>query len=110
MIRFTGKNRNKFLELLVVGDISGLPANHARLSTYTNKDGGNLIFVLFQYCCCSYIFPVVFGFGMLTMLGIIDDTVITNRGDHLYVVVNAGCADKVLLPSMYIYNNNIYNI
>ncbi|KAJ1499136.1 hypothetical protein HMI54_012069, partial [Coelomomyces lativittatus] len=38
--RFTGKNRNKFLELLVIGDISGLPANYARLSTYTNKDGG----------------------------------------------------------------------
>jgi aminomethyltransferase len=26
--------------------------------------------------------------------GIIDDTIITNCGDHLYVVVNAGCFDK----------------
>lgn len=54
-----------FLETLVVGDIKGLKPNHATLSLFTNNKGG-----------------------------IIDDTVITNKGDHIYFVVNAGCADK----------------
>lgn len=44
---------------------SCFPEGHAKLSLFTNETGG-----------------------------IIDDTVITNRGDHFYVVVNAGCADK----------------
>jgi len=48
-----------------VGDIAGLAPNHSRLSFFTNEKGG-----------------------------INDDTVITNAGDHLYIVVNAGCADK----------------
>jgi len=64
-LRLTGKDRVKFLETLVVGDIEGLPENNARLSVFTNEKGG-----------------------------IIDDTVITNRGDHIYIVVNAGCAEK----------------
>eukprot|EP01117_Protostelium_nocturnum_P010207 TRINITY_DN3655_c0_g1_i1.p1 TRINITY_DN3655_c0_g1~~TRINITY_DN3655_c0_g1_i1.p1 ORF type:complete len:409 (+),score=165.63 TRINITY_DN3655_c0_g1_i1:155-1228(+) len=64
-LRFTGKDRLDFLESLVVGDIKGLAENTATLSLLTNEKGG-----------------------------IIDDTIITNRGDHIFMVVNAGCADK----------------
>lgn len=28
--------------------------------------------------------------------GIIDDTIITNFGDHIFMVINAGCKDKDL--------------
>lgn len=63
--RLTGKQRTDFIEGLVVGDIKELGEGQARLSCFTNTNGG-----------------------------IIDDTVITNAGDHLYVVINAGCADK----------------
>jgi len=62
---FKGNDRIKFLESLVVGDIQALNDNHARLSLITNSKGG-----------------------------IKDDTIITKASDHLYVVVNAGCADK----------------
>lgn len=58
-IRWHGKDRVKFLETLVVGDIAGLPPNHGCLSLVTNEKGG-----------------------------IIDDTVITNAGDYVYMVVN----------------------
>lgn len=51
--RWHGKDRVKFLETLVVGDIAGLKEGEARLSLVTNKDGG-----------------------------IIDDTIITNAGDY----------------------------
>jgi aminomethyltransferase len=64
-LRITGKDRVKFLENLVVADLQSLKPNHATLSVFTNEKGG-----------------------------IIDDTIITNKGDHFYVVVNAGCADK----------------
>jgi aminomethyltransferase len=47
------------LERLVVGDIAGLAPNHGLLSLVTNENGG-----------------------------IIDDTVITNAGDYVYMVVN----------------------
>ncbi len=59
--RITGKDRLDFIESLVVGDIKALPAGHARLSLFTNEQGG-----------------------------IKDDTVITNTADYLYVVINAG--------------------
>jgi len=62
---FKGDDRIKFLESLVVGDIQALNENQARLSLFTNSKGG-----------------------------IKDDTIITKASDHLYVVVNAGCADK----------------
>lgn len=62
-----GKDRAEFLEGLVVGDLQGLPENHARLSLFTNEGGG-----------------------------IKDDTVISRYPDHLYVVINAGCTDKDL--------------
>lgn len=64
-LRITGKDRFKFLESLTVVDFSALPEGHAKLSVLTNEKGG-----------------------------IIDDTIITNRGSHIYMVVNAGCADK----------------
>lgn len=55
------------MERLVVGDIGGLKDGAGTLSVFTNEKGG-----------------------------IIDDTVITNAGKYLYVVSNAGCADKDL--------------
>jgi len=64
-IRITGKDRYKFIERLTVADIINLPVGTATLSVITNENGG-----------------------------IIDDTIITNKGDHIYVVINAGCFDK----------------
>ncbi|KAM9989964.1 hypothetical protein ACTFIY_005999 [Dictyostelium cf. discoideum] len=64
-LRIHGKDRVKFFESIVVADLQALPTGHSKLSVFTNEKGG-----------------------------IIDDTMITNAGDSLYVVVNAGCADK----------------
>lgn len=58
-IRWHGKDRAKFLEKVVVGDIQGLNPGQGLLSLITNEKGG-----------------------------IIDDTVITNAGDYIYMVVN----------------------
>jgi len=58
-IRWHGKDRVAFLETLVVGDIASLKEGQGCLSLVTNQNGG-----------------------------IIDDTVITNAGDHIYMVVN----------------------
>jgi len=58
-IRWHGKDRVAFLERLVVGDIAGLKPGSGCLSLVTNTAGG-----------------------------IIDDTVITNAGDYIYMVVN----------------------
>lgn len=58
-IRWHGKDRVKFLERLVVSDIAGLALNSGCLSLITNERGG-----------------------------ILDDTVITNAGDYIYMVVN----------------------
>jgi len=61
-----GKDAVKFLEQLVVADIKGLKAGTGTLSVVTNERGG-----------------------------IIDDTVITKVTDEdIYVVLNAGCAEK----------------
>jgi aminomethyltransferase len=64
-LRVEGPNAKAFLESLVVADLDALPKESATYSYFTNEKGG-----------------------------IIDDTLITNRGDHFYVVVNAGCFDK----------------
>jgi len=64
-LRVHGKDRIKFFEQLVVADLKNLPLGHSTLSVYTTEEGG-----------------------------IIDDTVISNAGGTLYVVINAGCADK----------------
>jgi aminomethyltransferase len=58
-IRWHGKDRADFLEKIVVGDIKGLAPGSGCLSLVTNEKGG-----------------------------IIDDTVITNAGDFVYMVVN----------------------
>eukprot|EP00636_Phaeomonas_parva_P011534 CAMPEP_0118881804 /NCGR_PEP_ID=MMETSP1163-20130328/21180_1 /TAXON_ID=124430 /ORGANISM="Phaeomonas parva, Strain CCMP2877" /LENGTH=401 /DNA_ID=CAMNT_0006818673 /DNA_START=42 /DNA_END=1247 /DNA_ORIENTATION=+ len=61
-IYWYGADRLEFVEKMVVGDIAGLGAGEGRLSLITNEDGG-----------------------------IIDDTVISNKGDSLYMVVNGAC-------------------
>ena len=61
-IKWTGADRAAFLEKCVVGDIKGLGAGEGRLSLLTNESGG-----------------------------ILDDTVITNAGDYIYMVVNGAC-------------------
>jgi len=63
-IRWHGKDRVKFLETVVVGDIEGLKPGNSCLSLITNAEGG-----------------------------IIDDTVITNAagGDYIYMVINGAC-------------------
>jgi len=63
-LRFWGDDRVKFLESLIVGSVKALKPNQTRYSLFTNDQGG-----------------------------VIDDTVVTRREDHLYVVVNAGRAD-----------------
>ncbi|KAI8822449.1 uncharacterized protein EV422DRAFT_398827 [Fimicolochytrium jonesii] len=66
--RWEGKDRIKFIESLIVGDIASLPIGSSTLSLFTNTQGG-----------------------------IIDDTVVNKQDDTgLYVVSNAGCADKDL--------------
>ncbi|GJD11897.1 Aminomethyltransferase, mitochondrial [Galdieria sulphuraria] len=64
-VRIYGRHRVSFLERLVVGDIAALPPYHAVLSLLTNEQGG-----------------------------IIDDTIVTNMGDHINMVINACCRDK----------------
>ncbi|KAJ2713665.1 hypothetical protein H4R19_002132 [Coemansia spiralis] len=63
--RIVGRDRHRFLERLVVADLKELPVGGATLSLFTNENGG-----------------------------IEDDTIITQHEDSLYVVSNAGCADK----------------
>ncbi|KAJ1820536.1 hypothetical protein LPJ56_001327 [Coemansia sp. RSA 2599] len=65
--RVVGKDRHRFLEHLVVGDLKELPVGGSTLSLFTNEKGG-----------------------------IEDDTIVTQQEDSLYVVSNAGCADKDL--------------
>lgn len=62
-----GNDRVKFLESLVVADIQGLADNTGSLSLFTNNNGG-----------------------------IIDDLIINKTSEYLYVVSNAGCAEKDL--------------
>lgn len=63
----TGKDRKKFLEKLIVADLENLPVGQGTLSVFTNEQGG-----------------------------IIDDTIVMQHEKSLYVVSNAGCADKDL--------------
>jgi hypothetical protein len=64
-IRWHGKDRVKFIEKMVVGDIASLAEGEAKLSLIMNEQGT-----------------------------IVDDTVITNAGDHIYMVVNGACKWK----------------
>lgn len=61
-IKWFGKDAVKFIEKMVVGDIEGLQPGQTKLSLIMNESGG-----------------------------IVDDTVITNAGDHIYMVVNGAC-------------------
>ncbi|XP_033123469.1 aminomethyltransferase, mitochondrial-like [Anneissia japonica] len=64
--RVLGKDRIRFMESLIVGDIESLVEDSGTLSVLTNENGG-----------------------------IIDDLIVSKvSGDNLYVVLNAGCADK----------------
>lgn len=61
-----GKDRVRFIETAVVGDIHGLKDNQGTLTVYTTTSGG-----------------------------IIDDLIVSKTTDgYLYVVSNAGCRDK----------------
>lgn len=62
-----GKDRVRFMESLIVGDVEGLEVNTGTLSLLTNEQGG-----------------------------IIDDLICSKVDDYLYVVSNAGCRDKDL--------------
>ena len=64
--RIHGKDRVKCFEKLVVADIEGLGVNTGGLSLFTNENGG-----------------------------IRDDCIINKLDDYLYIVSNAGCADKI---------------
>ncbi|KAI8149101.1 aminomethyltransferase mitochondrial precursor [Fennellomyces sp. T-0311] len=65
--RVVGKDRKKFFETLVVADLHQMPVGQGSLSVFTNEQGG-----------------------------IIDDTIIMQQENCLYVVSNAACADKDL--------------
>jgi aminomethyltransferase len=64
-LRIHGKDRIKFIEELIVADVQKLDEQTGTLSVFTNEQGG-----------------------------VIDDTIVNKYADHLYVVINAGCADK----------------
>jgi len=66
-IRVYGANRAEFLESIFVSDLFELQPGNSKLSIMTNNEGG-----------------------------ILDDAIITNKTDHLHLVVNAGCFDKDL--------------
>ncbi|KFO75976.1 hypothetical protein N303_15587, partial [Cuculus canorus] len=66
--RVHGRDRVRFVQSLVVGDIAELRPGQGTLTLLTNEKGG-----------------------------IIDDLIVTNTlEDYLYIVSNAGCADKDL--------------
>lgn len=62
-----GTDRVSFMESLCVADLAALPPGMGTLSVLTNAGGG-----------------------------IIDDMIVTNAGEHLYMVINAGHEDKDL--------------
>lgn len=64
--KVTGKDCVKFIESLIVGDVAELKDNQGTLSLFTNDKGG-----------------------------IMDDLIVTRTSaGYLYIVSNAGCADK----------------
>ncbi|PSU36248.1 glycine cleavage system aminomethyltransferase GcvT [Photobacterium lutimaris] len=64
-LRLHGEDAAKVIESLVPVDIIDLPAGKQRYAFFTNEQGG-----------------------------ILDDLMVTNFGDHLFVVVNAACKDQ----------------
>ena len=66
-VRLDGADAAAALERLVPADIQGLAPGRARYTQFTNEAGG-----------------------------ILDDLIVSNAGDHLFLVVNAGCRDADL--------------
>ena len=64
-VRLHGDNAAKALESLVPVDVIDLPAFNQRYAVFTNEQGG-----------------------------ILDDLIITNAGDHLFLVVNGACKEQ----------------
>lgn len=64
-VRIDGDDAARIMETLVPGDIAGLADGRMRYTQFTNAEGG-----------------------------ILDDLMVTNAGDHLFVVVNAACKDQ----------------
>lgn len=61
-LRLYGDDRNENLQRLVTADVQNLAHGRTRYTLFTNENGG-----------------------------ILDDLMVTNAGDHLYLVVNAAC-------------------
>ena len=66
-LKITGPDRAKFAETIMPANVQELPAGTGALTFLPNEAGG-----------------------------IIDDCIVTNAGDHLYLVINAGHEDKDL--------------
>ncbi|MCB6182530.1 glycine cleavage system aminomethyltransferase GcvT [Leeia sp. TBRC 13508] len=64
-VKLHGPNAASALETLVPVDLTTLPEGQQRYGFFTNEEGG-----------------------------ILDDLMITNAGDHLFVVINAGCKEQ----------------
>ena len=64
-LRLHGEGAAAFLESLVPVDIIDLPSGNQRYAFFTNEEGG-----------------------------IMDDLMVANLGDHLFVVVNAACKEQ----------------
>ena len=64
-LKIHGADRHEFLNKLVVAEVPEIAEGTATLSLITNERGG-----------------------------IIDDTIITNFSDHIFMVINAGCKHK----------------
>jgi aminomethyltransferase len=64
-VRLAGEGAARALESLVPVDVVGLPVGQQRYALFTNEAGG-----------------------------ILDDLMITNAGDHLFLVVNAACKEQ----------------
>lgn len=64
-VRLDGAGAAAALETLVPGDIESLPKDRTRYTLFTDDAGG-----------------------------ILDDLMVTNAGDHLFLVVNAGCKEQ----------------
>ncbi len=64
-VTLSGPEPAAAIERLVPGNIKGLKPGHARYTVLTNESGG-----------------------------ILDDLIVSNAGDSLFVVVNAGCRDE----------------
>lgn len=77
-ILWHGKDAATFIEKMVVGDIKSLKTGEAKLSLIMNEDGH-----------------------------IVDDTVITNAGDHIYMVVNGACkVDSCQTQALFLFSSH----